>query len=81
MLGGVTGVGRGNPVTGESSHNFGAMSAPPHINTQVTGETAMRVCTAQEHTAGHSCAASRDGYARSPIVRNSVGSTEGTRPC
>jgi hypothetical protein len=81
VLGAVTGVGRGNPATGESAHNFGAMSAPPHINTQVTGETAMRVCTAQEHTARHGWAASRDGYARSPIVRNSVGSAGGTRPC
>jgi hypothetical protein len=33
VLGGVTGVGRGNPVTGESAHNFGAISAPPHIST------------------------------------------------
>ena len=66
MLGGVTGVGRGNPATGESAHNFGAMSAPPHINTQVTRRAR---------------AASRDGYVRSPIVRNPVGSTGGTRPC
>ena len=72
MLGGVAGVGRGNPATGESAHNFGAMSAPPHINTQVTRETAMRVCTAEEHTAGHGWAASRDGYAQSPVVPNSV---------
>jgi hypothetical protein len=41
----------------------------------------MRVCTAQEHIAGHGSAASRDRYARSPIVRNSVGSTGATRPC
>ena len=72
MLGGVTGVGRGNPATGESGHNFGAMSAPPHINTQVTRETAVRVYTAQEHAAGHGWAASRDGYARLRIVRTRV---------
>jgi hypothetical protein len=36
VLRGVTGVGRGNPVTGESAHNFGAISAPPHISPQVT---------------------------------------------
>jgi hypothetical protein len=72
---------RSNPVAGESAHDFGAISAPPHISPQVTRETAMRVCTAQEHIAGHGSAASRNGYARSPIVRNSVGSTGGTRPC
>ena len=32
---------------------FGAISAPPHISPQVTRETAMRVCTAEEHIAGH----------------------------
>ena len=49
MLGGVTGVvGRGDPATGESAHNLGAMSAPPHIDTQVTRETATRACTVQE---------------------------------
>jgi hypothetical protein len=81
VLGGVTGVGRGNPVAGESAHDFGAISAPPHISPRVTRETAMRVCTAQEHIAGQRSAASRDGYARSPTVRNSVGSTGGTRLC
>lgn len=81
MLGGVTGLGRGNPVTAESAHDFGAISAPPHIGPQVTRQTAMTVCTAREHIAGHGSAASHDGYARSLIVRNSVGSTGGTRPC
>lgn len=80
-MGGVTGVGRDNPATGESAYNFAAMSAPPHTNPQVTRETAMRLCIAQEHNAGHGWAVSRDGCARSPIVRNSVGSTEGTRHC
>jgi hypothetical protein len=81
MPGGCHRVGRGNPVTGESAHNFGAISAPPHITPQVMRDTAMRVCTAQKHLAGHGSAASHDGYARSPIVGNSVGSTGGTRPC
>ena len=49
MLGGVTSVGRGNPATGESAHNFGAMSAPPRYallsNCRARlGTVARRVC-------------------------------------
>jgi uncharacterized protein len=41
VLGGVTGVGRGNPVTAESAHNFGAISAPPHISPPEAGTVAL----------------------------------------
>ena len=41
MLGGVTDVGRGNPVTAESAHNFGAISAPPHISPPEAGTVAL----------------------------------------
>jgi uncharacterized protein len=40
-LGGVTEVGRGNPVTAESAHNFGTISAPPHISPPEAGTVAL----------------------------------------
>ena len=41
VLGGVTGLGRGNPVTAESAHNVGAISAPPHISPPEAGTVAL----------------------------------------
>jgi hypothetical protein len=41
VLGVVTGVGRGNPVTAKSAHNFGAISAPPHISPPEAGTVAL----------------------------------------
>jgi len=41
VLGGVTGVGRGNPVTPETADNFGAISAPPHISPPEAGTVAL----------------------------------------
>ena len=38
---GVTGVGRGDPVTAESAHNFGAISAPPHPSPPEAGTVAL----------------------------------------
>jgi uncharacterized protein len=41
VLGVVTGVGHGNPVTAESAHNFGAISAPPQISPPEAGMVAL----------------------------------------
>ena len=41
VLGVVTGLGRGNPVTAESAHNFGAISAPPRISPPEAGTVAL----------------------------------------
>jgi hypothetical protein len=60
-LGGVTGSVAVIRWLLRSAYDFGAISAPPHISPQVTWETAMRVCTAQKHIAGHGSAASRGG--------------------
>jgi uncharacterized protein VirK/YbjX len=36
-----TDVSRGNPVTAERAHNFGAISAPPHISAPETGTVSL----------------------------------------
>lgn len=41
MLGSVTGVGCGNPLTAESAPNFGAISAPSHISPPEPGTVAL----------------------------------------
>jgi uncharacterized protein VirK/YbjX len=40
-MGGITDVGRASPVTAESAHNFGAISAPPHISPPEAGTVAL----------------------------------------
>jgi hypothetical protein len=72
--------GRGNPVA-EECRGFGALGAPQHVSPLVTRESAMWICAAERHIVRHGSAASRDGYARSPAVRKSVGSAGGTTPC
>jgi uncharacterized protein len=41
VLGIVTGLGRGNPVTADSAHDFGAISAPPRISPPEAGTVAL----------------------------------------